>query len=140
MSTSNAPSPLALIQLPRWKVTRLIEMIQRQYSAGELEAEVTGWLAQGVDRLPQSFNLAEATLRAIHARGQDGHTLNEMLPRGLDGRLTGPMRDILETSIYAALAPHIDQLQPPPPLRSVQESLPLGDSLQKPVTEQATDA
>ncbi|NEL27746.1 MAG: hypothetical protein G3W59_22660, partial [Xanthomonas perforans] len=60
-------SPLTLTQVPRWRITRLLEMVQRDYRADEVEAELKGWLATGVERVPSSFNLQAAAARAVHA-------------------------------------------------------------------------
>ncbi|QRD62660.1 hypothetical protein H8Z72_22700 (plasmid) [Xanthomonas citri pv. citri] len=123
-------SPLSLVQVQRWRVTRLLEMVARDYTPEELTAELSGWLATGIERVPPSFNLADAATRALHARTGAGSGLKALLPCDESGRPSGVSRDVLETAIYAAIAPHLPQLEAEPePLRSFQgELLPLGDS------------
>ena len=105
-------SPLTLTQIPRWRITRLLEMVQRGYRAEEVEAELTSWLTTGIERIPDSFDLPAAAARAVYARSASGESLLGMLPTGEDGRLTGSCRDLMETAIYAAIAPHMEQLAP----------------------------
>lgn len=109
---SKQVSPLTLTQIPRWRIARLMEMVQRGYSANEVEAELKSWLATGIDRAPSSFNLQAAAARAVHAISPDGESLMKMLPTDLDGRLTNKCRDVVETALCAALAPHLDQMFP----------------------------
>lgn len=125
----NTAKPLELVQVQRWRVTRLMEMIQRQYSQAELLSELEGWLATGIERIPASFNLSEAAARAVHARTSEGSTLKQVLPCDEHGRLSGHSRDVIETAIYAALAPHIPQLDfGADPLRTYQVDLDFVDT------------
>jgi hypothetical protein len=133
---SSHVSPLTLTQVPRWRITRLLEMVQRGYRADEVEAELKGWLATGIDRAPSSFNLQAAAARAVHAISPDGESLMKMLPTDLDGRLTTKCRDVVETALYAALAPHLDQLLPDvEELRAYQCSFGFTESTLNPTFE-----
>lgn len=131
----NPPMPFTLIQVQRWRVTRVIEMVQRKYKEEEIVAELQGWLASGIERIPPTFNLADAATRAIYARTADGDGLKAILPCDELGRPSGPSRDIIETAIYAAMAPHIPQLEvEPESLRSYQPDLGLVVNPQNPVS------
>ena len=135
---SKIPSPLSLVQVQRWRVTRLIEMVERSYTSEELVAELKAWLATGIERVPPSFNLADAASRALHARTGDGSWLKGLLPCDEQGRPSGMSRDIIETAIYAAVAPHLTQLESmPEPLRSFQSTLDFVDSPLNPVSTEA---
>lgn len=126
--------PLSLVQVQRWRVKRLIEMIERQYSTEEVVTELTSWLSTGIERVPPNFNLADAAVRASLARTPGGEALREHLPCDERGRLSGPSRDMLETAIYAAIAPHLEQLEVEgEPLRSFQPDLLGKTSPQNPV-------
>lgn len=122
--TSRPVMPFTLVQVQRWRVSRLIEMIQREYSKDELVAELQAWTATGIERIPPAFNLGDAALRAAYARTSDGTSLKAVLPCDENGRLSGPSRDVIESAIYAALAPHIPQLDvDDSPLRSYQPEI-----------------
>ena len=68
-------SPFTMTQIPRWRITRLLEMIQRDYSVEEVTAKLTGWLATGIERAHHSFNLKAATARAAQAISADDESL-----------------------------------------------------------------
>ncbi|KLC04048.1 hypothetical protein XP420_15675 [Xanthomonas perforans] len=87
-------------------------MVQRDYHTDEVEAELKGWLATGIERVPSSFNLQAAAARAVQAINSNGDSLMTMLSTDLSGRLTTKCRDVVETALYAALAPHLDQMFP----------------------------
>ena len=129
-------SPLTLTQLPRWRITRLLEMVQRGYRAEEVEAELTSWLSTGVERLPDTFNLPAAAARAVYATNTAGESLLRMLPTGEDGRITGRCRDLMESAVYAAIAPHLDQLlEDREDLRAYQPSFGFSESTANPTFE-----
>lgn len=122
--TSRPVMPFTLVQVQRWRVNRLIEMIQRDYSKDELVAELQTWMATGIERIPPAFNLEDAAQRAAYARTSDGSSLKAVLPCDERGRLSGPSRDVIESAIYAALAPHIPQLDvDDSPLRTYQPEI-----------------
>ncbi|MCC8620422.1 hypothetical protein [Xanthomonas vesicatoria] len=134
--TGKQVSPLTLTQVPRWRITRLLEMVQRDYRADEVEAELNGWLATGIDRVPSSFNLQAAAARAVHAVNPNGDSLMTMFSTDLSGRLTTKCRDVVETALYAALAPHLDQMFPDvQELRTYQCSFGFSESSPNPTYE-----
>lgn len=129
-------SPLTLTQIPRWRITRLLEMVQRGYRAEEVETELTTWLTTGIERIPDSFDLPAAAARAVYARSASGESLLGMLPTGEDGRITGRCRDLIESAVYAAIAPHLDQLlEDREDLRAYQPSFGFSESTANPTFE-----
>ncbi|MCC8630204.1 hypothetical protein [Xanthomonas vesicatoria] len=136
--TGKPISPLTLTQVPRWRITRLLEMVQRDYRADEVEAELNSWLATGIERVPSSFNLQAAAARAAHAVNPNGDSLMTMLSTDLSGRLTTKCRDVVETALYAALAPHLDQMFPDvQELRTYQCSFGFSESSHNPTYEKS---